>query len=502
MQRRAHWLRKNECSWAFTATALVAVAVLVTAATHRSFEYDEAYTFFLTAGVPRPAWPTSPFLAGEMRGLFQARASLAAISAALRTTDVHPPLYFWAIDLWRRVLGGGLLVARLFSVVCALAALLAVSRLARQARVPSTTSVLLTLGCYGFAYTGAVARGFALAQAVSLWGTVAACSAHRRAAPKYAALSGLLLGAATATNYLTVFVAAAVLLWLLLRKSLASSISCFMPALAGFAVFLPLDLWFFTAQHASRTGQFPPFGWVPGIMRLAQCYAGSLVGAIPRYFPPPTNFALQAVLTLLLVGLIMAVALRWRSIGIPETRRLFAFAAIAPAGGLLLLGLIFNNTPIEVRYLAFAAPFCALLIAGAVTWPLLTILGIVQAFSIAGLLFHPLTMQPARATATAAVPFALPQALVLLPYGNDGVGVVGPFLGEAPADLRVLVVRPGTTRQGLLAATASAHRLILALPAPDSVSRAMLPVTRAAFTPPCWQSVRSLARVLVLDRAC
>ncbi|MBV8458600.1 MAG: glycosyltransferase family 39 protein [Acetobacteraceae bacterium] len=306
MQRRAPWLRNGEFSWALT--ALIAAAVLITAAAQRSFEYDEAYTFFLTAGVPRPTWPTAPFLAGEMRGLFQAHASLPAIAAALRATDVHPPLYFWAIDIWRRALGGELLVARLFSVVCALAALLAVGRLARQARIPAVTAVLLTLGCYGFTYTGAVARGFALAQALSLWGAVAGCSARRRASPKYAAISGLLFGAATATNYLTAFVAAAGLGWLLLTplreegKAPANTIFCFAPAIAGFALFLPLDLRFFVAQHASRTGQFPPFAWVPGIIRLARCYAGALLGAIPRYFPPPTNVVLQAVLASLSGG--------------------------------------------------------------------------------------------------------------------------------------------------------------------------------------------------------
>lgn len=503
MQRGASWLPNGERCRAFIGTALIAAAVLVTAAAHRSFEYDEAYTFFLTAGVPRPAWPTGPFLAGEMRRLFQARANLPEVAAALRATDVHPPLYFWAIDLWRETFAGGLLIARLFSVICALAALLAVARLARQARVPPVTAVLLTLGCYGFTYTGTVARGFALAQALCLWGTVAACFARSTTSPTYAALAGVLLGAATATNYLTVFVAAAVLLWLLLawsRQEGKHCAVCFTLALAGFAIFLPLDLWFFLAQHASRTGQFSPFAWIPGILRLARCYAGALLGAIPRYLPGP--WVLQGVLTMFMAALVTIVALRWKSAGLPDTRRLFAFAAVSPAAGLLLLGLIFDNTPIEVRYLAFGTPFCALLIAGAATRPFLVALGTVQAFSIAGLLFHPANMQPARATASAAAAFASPDALVLLPYGNDGVGVVGPFLGEVPADLRILVVRSRTTPQDLLAVTTAAHRIIIALLAPDAASRATLPVTRAAFAQPCWRPVRSPANILVVERGC
>ena len=45
---------------------------------------------------------------------------------------------------------------------------------------------------------------------------------------------------------------------------------------------------------------------------------------------------------------------------------MFAAAALAPIGGLLALGFIFNNSPIEVRYLAFSTAF-----VGACCWPAL-----------------------------------------------------------------------------------------------------------------------------------
>ena len=43
--------------------------------------------------------------------------------------------------------------------------------------------------------------------------------------------------------------------------------------------------------------------------------------------------------------------------------RLMLAAAVAPPIGLLLLGAVFNNTPIELRYLSFGLPFVALLLA-------------------------------------------------------------------------------------------------------------------------------------------
>ena len=72
----------------------------------------------------------------------------------------------------------------------------------------------------------------------------------------------------------------------------------------------------------------------------------------------------------------------------------------------LLLGVIFNSTPIELRYLAFATPFAGLLLAGALrparlrraSW----CLGLggallaIQAVALVGLMTRQETMQPAR----------------------------------------------------------------------------------------------------------
>jgi hypothetical protein len=64
-----------------------------------------------------------------------------------------------------------------------------------------------------------------------------------------------------------------------------------------------------------------------------------------------------------------------------------------------------------------------------------------QTAAILGLAFAPATMQPqARAARLAA---AYPGALVLLPFGNDGVGIPGPFIASAPDNMRILLLRPG-----------------------------------------------------------
>src|SRR3954452_16159987 len=143
---------------------LLAASVLTAAAWLRSAEYDEQYTLFLTAGTPRPAWPEAAFPAGLVRRLDSAQAGLASIIHDLRATDVHPPLYFWAFAIWRRLFGPDLFTGRLFSVVCGLLSLAAVGNIARRSGIKPLLAMLLTLGSYGFVYTNAIARDFALAQ--------------------------------------------------------------------------------------------------------------------------------------------------------------------------------------------------------------------------------------------------------------------------------------------------------------------------------------------------
>ncbi len=177
---------------------VVAALVLTSAAWLRSAEYDEQYTLFVTAGPARPVWPAHAFAAGDVRTLQAGHPGVVAIAHELRAGDVHPPLYFWLLAAWRGAVGDGLFAARLASVLCSLATLGVVAAIGRLTGLPARLAVLLTLGCYGFTYTGTIARGFALAQlltrvgcgAVAVRRTAAArgirasrrahCSAQRR----------------------------------------------------------------------------------------------------------------------------------------------------------------------------------------------------------------------------------------------------------------------------------------------------------------------------------
>ena len=223
---------------------LLAALVLTASAWQRGAEYDEQYTLFLTAGTPRPDWPETVFPAGTVAAMQTGHASLAGIARDLRATDVHPPLYFWAVSIWRAVFGPSLFAVRMLSVLFGLVSLSLVGTIARRCAIPPVTPMLLTLGCYGFVYTNAIARGFAPAQMLTLCG-VALLFGRRPL------LAGACLGAACCCNYLAVFVAAAVVIaagaWLAVPATIP---------------FLAVAAWFFAAQHGARPGQFPPFAVV------------------------------------------------------------------------------------------------------------------------------------------------------------------------------------------------------------------------------------------------
>ncbi len=487
--------------------ALAAVLLLGTVA-QRGAEYDEQYTLLLVAGTPRPAWPDAAFTAAGVHRIQAGEAGAAQLARDLRHTDVHPPLYFWAALAWHDLLGPGLARLRLLSVLFGLGALAMVAWIARSARIPPAWAMAFTLGCYGFAYTAGIARGFALAQFLSLAGVALLLHAERWGLRTPALAGGLALGAATLTNYLAAFVAAASLLWLLLRCPRAPRL--WLLAGLGFAAFLPADLFFFLAQRDSRPGQFPPFDLLHSIALLARFGAGAMFGGLPLYVDGTARLLASGALGGLLAALSGLVLWRWRGLARPGARGLLAMAALAPPLGLILLGLLFDATPIELRYLAFAVPFAALLLAGSLaTLPrgMACVIGgtvlAIQAASLAGLFTRAETMQPARATAEAAAAAAWPKGVVLVPHGNDGVGIVGAFASEAPAWLPMLVVGRDDTASHTRIRAGAYRRVVLALLGQDEASRATVQAMQAAFVQqPCWRWAASGFNVVAYDRIC
>lgn len=479
---------------------MLAACVLTAAAWLRSAEYDEQYTLLVTAGTPRPAWPLEVTTAGRIRAVASGVADPLTIAQELRATDVHPPLYFWAAAGWRAVISDSLPGLRMLSVCFAVTALGLVGVIARQAVIPPALAMLLTLGCYGFTYTGAIARGFALAELLTLAGFACAFGGTRRPGARGLA-SGLLLGAAAFSNYLACFVAVAGITgWALQRRAMATGMA------AGFALWLPAIGWFYTGQRDSRTGQFPEFAWLPGLARLGRYAVANVLGGLPLYAEESVRPLVFAVMGGLALALGILVAVTWRRFG-GRGNRILLFCAAGPALGLLGLAVAFHTTPIELRYLSFSTPFIGLLLAGAIAslprrWGAAaggTLLAL-QAIAITGLMVRAETMQPARAVAQAAA--ATNPELVLVPFGNDGVGVVGAFAQEAAPDLPLLIVRDLAAAESVLARVGPYRRVTLALLRQDDASRSTIALLAEILSYPPWRLTALTGTVAVYEHTC
>ena len=464
-------------------TLALSAVLLGMAAMMRDPEYDEGYTAFVTSAEVRPDWPATPFRVADVRAAFRPAPSPWAIAGNLRRTDVHPPLYFWTVWVWRRIWGPDLVASRLLSVGFSLGALGCVAGIASEAGFPIVISMLLTLGCYGFVETGIVARGFAMTQCLLLLGLLLTLRATRGRA-LWALVAGLALGAACLANYLAAFPAAAAALWFGWQRPRRLAF-----LLLGLAPFIMTDLSFFLDQRNSRIGQFPPFAWGSMASALAHALGGAVLGGLPLYLPPGLpRMSAGAVLGVALAGLLLLPVLHWQGLGRPAPRWLLAMAAVATPIGLVLMGVAAHTVPVEIRYFAFALPPLGLLLAASLAslpgaWPRwsLAVVLTVQAASIAGLMTRPETMQPEGAAARAAYGTVGDKGLVLLPRGNDGVGLVAAFLTAAPDGLHVLLVGPGSSVARLRQTLALWPRVTAAEIAVDEASARTLPMLTDAL---------------------
>jgi len=429
---------------------LLAFVTLGAGAALRSTEYDETYTRLVTSPVPRPDWPAVPFTPDQAAPLLAAVTGPREIAENLRVTDVHPPLYFWLAGAWRAAGGTSVEALRALSVLLALGAVASFMAAAGVAGLPPVATGLATALAYGFAYTGGVARGFALAHLLLGLAVLGMLLAWRRQRAGEAALAGLAAGGASFANYLAAFPASVIVAWPLVaplpwRLRLRLALAAALP----FAIAQAGNLHFFLAQRSSRPGQFAPFDPLEAIGLIGQFNVASLFGGLPLYVEGPARMVLAAALVGLAAAAALAVGLRWAELG--PTRWLWLGGFLAPSGGLLALGAAFGTMPIELRYVAFAVPFAAALLAGAaqgwlrraprlVPAALGLMLG-VQAAGAAGMALHPATRQAYRDALQAVAPALGPGALLLVPEGNDGVGIVGAVLEEAPRDQHILVLR-------------------------------------------------------------
>jgi hypothetical protein len=129
---------------------------------------------------------------------------------------------------------------------------------------------------------------------------------------------------------------------------------------------------------------------------------------------------------------------------------------------------------------------------------LLTLVLCIEACGIAGLIFAPATLQPQGIAARQLRAFVTPASLVLLPFGNDGVGIPGPFIAAAPDDLRLELIKPGP-----LPDLTAENRVILVTIHIDAASKLETATTLANFNAdPCWHRKSATNYLIVFNWTC
>jgi uncharacterized membrane protein len=328
--------------------------------------YDEAVTLLEVSGHATPVWPEEPAPASIAKAQLRGAATLSQITDELRSTDVHPPLYYWCLTLWRQYLGFSIETARSLSVVFSLGTVVLFYLLLRAGGIKHP---LIAVTIYTFSaaalHSATQARPYALASFLVMteaFFAYRACSVLAQGKASAGAYSGAMaisFSAAFFTGYLTIFPGLVILLWYLFanwRTSRLAAVS--FPLLALFLALNVSPLLF--SQLPARPHQQAGF---PGLLRALETLAQMNLGVI---FPLFAHRAVNYALALATVALIATGAWSLWRVRKEDNRKLWLLLAglvSAPTLGMLALNLLFNKHLNEPRYVQFAGPALAVFLS-------------------------------------------------------------------------------------------------------------------------------------------
>jgi len=334
----------------------------------RAIWEDEAVSLLETAGHSLPAWPHEPVRAGTLKVVFEGNPTLGQVAADLRNTDVHPPLYYWILTLWRRALGFSLESARALSLVCSIAAVFALFLLLRAAgaEYPLVGTLVYAFSSDAVLF-GAVARNYAVASlcvllsALLAWLGVERAGANGRGAAALLAGAGVFCGLAFQTHYLALFPVAVILLWAVLYVWPIRRSWVVIAPVAALAVALPAVRNLVSKQMGARPAQAAGFAGV--FQELVNLLKVNLTAF---WQPVVTSNALHyavAALALVLIATGTWLAARRSGVFKAPFRPLLFGLALAPSAGVFALDFLFDKRLTDPQYLTFATPMLAVLIS-------------------------------------------------------------------------------------------------------------------------------------------
>jgi hypothetical protein len=341
------WALVNPRMLEYAIVLAALIISLVSATVHlrnSSMWYDEAITMLTTSGHAQLDWALG-------LGQFKPSTNLAKIASELYEQDVHPPLYFWTLALWRVSFGESLEVARALSALFMLGTLGLLYRLAidlhmRWAPVPVLVYALSAVGVR-YAYN---ARSYAM---VSFLVVLTLLLAHRKS--KW---TGACAAACIATHYFAALCVLPILFWQCFAEWKSNRRWVWLTALSFAICDAPL-IPVLRVHIGARPLQFPGFGvFHKEVWALLK---GSMESIMPSTWLPGWTIALFVAASFVAFGCWWAYK---------RNKLLLPFTYGAFLCGFLLLAIVTNKSIAKMPtdyYLGIAAPFAALLIGYGVT---------------------------------------------------------------------------------------------------------------------------------------
>jgi hypothetical protein len=368
---------KQKALFGVMALLLVAAAVRMPSLLVRSIWEDEATTLLETAGHFSPTWPSEPVYAGVLKKQYlEGTPTLGAIVEGLRRVDVHPPVYYSLLSLWRRWLGFSLETARTLSLICSLATILVLYLLLRSARIenPLVPTLIYSLTTVAIDY-GTDARSYALATLLIMSSALYAYLAsehapyHSKRAIIYALVMAVGCGIAFHTNYLTLFPTGVILLWSVMYLWRAWGVAALaFPLIAA-------SIWALSLSTVLSQFNRPILGHsgFVGIVAEVVNVFGLTLGVLwtPKFIPRPqirafNNLAILVISYggwLILISTTLVQLLRRWSATNRKFWILWFGLAIAPPLGLFLIDLLLDKVLHQIRYFVYAGPALAVFAA-------------------------------------------------------------------------------------------------------------------------------------------
>jgi Dolichyl-phosphate-mannose-protein mannosyltransferase len=336
-------------NWAIAAIVVASAVVAWVHIRATTIWYDEALTLLISSGHGMLEWSL-----GMQQ--FKPTANLLRILTELYKFDVHPPLYFWTLALWRVVFGASLEAARAMSLVFTLGTLLLLYRygMAVGMRWASFPVIIYAVSAAGLRYAYN-ARPYAMATFLIVLTLFLARQRSR--------WTGVCAAACVASHYfgaLCVGPVLAVECWLSWKTDRRWSVwTAF-----SFAAFCSPLVLLVTKHVGARPHQFPGFG-------NFRNEVDALLFAAMKGAMPGATIARAWRVALAIGGVFAGAGSLW------ALRRKLATVPLAYAGflcGFLLLSMVTHKSIAKMPndyYLGIGAPLLALLMGyGASAYPL------------------------------------------------------------------------------------------------------------------------------------